>query len=532
MRRPSASLCVPNNWITGNVLMPLSRNFSALEKSVVNGIQMELPLALLFHKLTIRSHMKQYLQFYIDGQWVDPIQPKTLEVINPATEQAFAEISMGSAADVDVAVAAARKAFSSYSKWTVEERAELLETIINVYKKRWEDLALATSMEMGSPVKHARRAQTGLGLGHLKSALKALRAFEFETVRDDMILRHEPIGVCGLITPWNWPLNQISAKVSPALAAGCTMLLKPSEISPITGIVWAQIMHEAGVPAGVFNLINGNGPDVGEAMSTHRDIDMMSFTGSTRGGIAVAKASADTVKRVGQELGGKSANIILSDTDVAKAVADGIDYVMDNSGQSCNAPTRMLVPSEHMEVAIDSARKAANKITVGDPASEDTEIGPVVSKAQYDKITALIQEGINEGATLVTGGTEKPDDLDTGYYVKPTVFANVDNEMTIAREEIFGPVVCIMGYDSEQEAIDIANDTEYGLAGYVSSGDIEHAKQVARQIRAGQVAINYVGGTTDTPFGGYKQSGNGREKSVWGLQEYLEVKAITGSQAV
>ena len=475
--------------------------------------------------------MKQYLQFYIDGQWVDPVQPKRLAVVNPATEQAFAEISMGSSADVDIAVAAARRAFKSYSNWTLKQRVELLESIINVYQKRIDDLAQATSMEMGSPIKHARGAQTRLGLGHIKSALKALKTFEFETVKDDMILRHEAIGVCGLITPWNWPLNQISAKVSPALAAGCTMVLKPSEISPITGIVWTEIMHEAGVPAGVFNLINGNGPDVGEVMSAHPDIDMMSFTGSTRGGIAVARASAETVKRVGQELGGKSANIILSDTDVAKAVADGVDYVMNNSGQSCNAPTRMLVPTAYMEVAIEAARETASKIRVGDPASEDTEIGPVVSEAQYEKITGLIQRGIDEGATLVTGGTEKPQGLETGFYVKPTVFANVNNEMTIAREEIFGPVVCIMGYDSEDEAIEMANDTQYGLAGYVSSGDIEHAKQVARQIRAGQVAINYVGGTPETPFGGYKQSGNGREKSVWGLQEFLELKAITGSQA-
>ena len=475
--------------------------------------------------------MKQYLQFYIGGQWVDPVVAKTMSVINPATEKAFAEISMGSAADVEIAVAAARKAFKSYSTWSVNERAQLLESIINVYEKRMDDLALATSMEMGSPIKHARGAQTGLGLNHIKSALSALRTFEFETVKDDMILRHEPIGVCGLITPWNWPLNQISAKVSPALAAGCTMLLKPSEISPINALIWTEILNEAGVPAGVFNLINGNGPDVGEAMSSHADIDMMSFTGSTRGGIAVAKASADTVKRVGQELGGKSANLILSDADIDKAVADGIDYVMDNSGQSCNAPTRMLVPMESMQAAIEAARTAAGKIRIGNPELENTEIGPVVSQAQYEKITALIQQGIDEGATLVTGGTAKPEGLDMGYYVKPTVFANVNNQMTIAREEIFGPVVCIMGYDSEDQAIDIANDTQYGLAGYICSGDIEHAKQVARQIRAGQVAINYVGGTTNTPFGGYKQSGNGREKSVWGLREFLELKAITGSQA-
>ena len=475
--------------------------------------------------------MKQYLQFYIDGQWVEPSEPKTLEVINPATEQPFAQISMGSKADVDKAVAAARKAFNSYSNFSAQERIELMENVIDVYKKRWDDLAEATSMEMGSPIKHARGAQAALGLGHIKSTLNALKNFEFETVKDDMILRHEPIGVCGLITPWNWPLNQISAKVSPALAAGCTMILKPSEISPITGIVWTEVMHEAGVPAGVYNLINGNGPDVGEHMSRHHDIDMMSFTGSTRGGIAVAKASADTVKRVGQELGGKSANIILSDTDVAKAVADGIDYVMDNSGQSCNAPTRILVPADQMDAAIGAAREAANKIPIGDPSSEDTEIGPVVSDIQYDKITGLIRQGIDEGATLVAGGPDKPEGLETGYYVKPTVFANVTNDMTIAREEIFGPVVCILAYNSEEQAIEIANDTEYGLAGYVSSGDIEHAKQVARQIRAGQIAINYVGGNANTPFGGYKQSGNGREKSVWGLHEFLELKAITGSQA-
>ena len=475
--------------------------------------------------------MKRYLQFYIDGQWVDPTEPKTLDVINPATEQPFAQISMGSKADVDKAVVACRKAFNSYSNFSVQERIELMESIIDAYKKRWDDLAQATSNEMGSPIKHARGAQAALGLGHIKSTLNALKNFEFETVKDDMILRHEPIGVCGLITPWNWPLNQISAKVSPALAAGCTMILKPSEISPINGIIWAEVMHEAGVPAGVFNLINGNGPDVGEHMSSHPDIDMMSFTGSTRGGIAVAKASADTVKRVGQELGGKSANIILSDADVAKAVADGVDYVMDNSGQSCNAPTRILVPADQMDVAIEAACEAANKIPIGEPSSEDTEIGPVVSKLQYEKITGLIQKGIGEGATLVAGGPDKPEGLQTGYYIKPTVFANVTNDMTVAREEIFGPVVCILAYNSEEEAIDIANDTEYGLAGYVSSGDMEHAKDIARQIRAGQVAINYAGGNSDTPFGGYKQSGNGREKGVWGLIDFLELKAITGSQA-
>ncbi|MEE9229931.1 MAG: aldehyde dehydrogenase family protein, partial [Acidobacteriota bacterium] len=344
----------------------------------------------------------------------------------------------------------------------------------------------------------------------------------------DVLLRHEPIGVCGMITPWNWPLNQIASKVGPALAAGCTMILKPSEIAPLNALVFAEILDEAKVPRGVFNLVNGYGVTVGEAMSAHPGIDMMSFTGSTRGGIAVAKASADSVKRVGQELGGKSANIILRDTDICKAVAEGVDYCMNNSGQSCDAPTRMLVPREHMEVAIQAAREKANSTRIGDPASEESEIGPVVSDVQYEKIQRLIQSGIDEGATLVAGGTGRPDNLQKGYYVKPTVFANVTNDMTIAREEIFGPVICILGYDDEEEAIEIANDTDYGLAGYVCSDDIDHARRVAARIRAGQIAINYNDGSIDTPFGGYKQSGNGREKGVWGLREFLEVKAITG----
>jgi aldehyde dehydrogenase (NAD+) len=347
-----------------------------------------------------------------------------------------------------------------------------------------------------------------------------------------MILRHEPIGVCGMITPWNWPMNQVAVKVVPALAAGCTMLLKPSEESPIDSMIFAEVLHEAGVPAGVFNLINGYGPVVGEAMSAHVDIDMMSFTGSTRGGIAVAKASADTVKRVGQELGGKSANLILDDADIVKAVSDGVHYMMGNSGQSCNAPTRMLVPNSKMDAAIEAAVNAAESIGVDDPAKPGDHIGPVVNKAQFDKIQGLIQQGIDEGATLVAGGMGRPDHLPTGYYVKPTVFANVDNNMTIAREEIFGPVITILGYDTEDQAVEIANDSDFGLAGYVSSGEMEHAKSIARRIRAGQIAINYTGGTSDTPFGGYKQSGNGREKGRWGLAEFLELKAITGSNTV
>ena len=473
--------------------------------------------------------MSDYTKFYINGKWVDPLVPATIDVINPATEQAFTQISAGSAADIDRAVAAAREAFKSYSQWSVQQRQELLQNIRIVYKARFDDIALAISEEMGAPIDMSRSSQAVLGARHIKSAIKALLNFKFETVEDDMILRHEPIGVCGMITPWNWPANQVVVKVAPALAAGCTMILKPSEESPIDAMIFAEVLHEAGVPAGVFNLVNGFGPVVGEAMSAHPGIDMMSFTGSTRGGIAVAKAAANTVKRVGQELGGKSANIILKDTDIARAVTEGVHYMMGNSGQSCNAPSRMLVPNSKMDIAIEAARAAAESILVDDPAKPGQHIGPVVNKSQFDKIQGLIQKGIDEGATLIAGGIGRPDHLPLGYYVKPTVFANVDNNMTIAREEIFGPVLAILGYEDEDEAVEIANDTDFGLAAYVSSDEPERAKAVARRLRAGQVAINYKGGGTDTPFGGYKQSGNGREKGKWGLAEFLELKAITGS---
>ena len=474
------------------------------------------------------ADMQEYLKFYINGEWVDPVTPETLEVINPATEKPFAVISVGSAADVDNAVKAARVAFETYSQTSLEERKELLNNIIAEYKKRFSDVGDAISAEMGAPMSLAHSSQAALGLGHLKSALKALDAFDFEGSLGNAEIFHEPIGVCGLITPWNWPINQIAAKVAPALAAGCTMILKPSEVAPISGLVFAEILHDAGVPAGVFNLVNGYGITVGEAMSAHPGIDMMSFTGSTRGGIAVAKGSADSVKRVSQELGVKSANIILETADLAKEVANGVDYVMGNSGQSCNAPTRMLVPKAQMDEAIEVARAAAEKIVVGPPESEDTIIGPVVSDVQFDKIQGLIQQGIDEGASLIAGGTGRPEGLEAGYYVRPTVFANVSNDMTIAREEIFGPVLVIIGYDDDDDAVAIANDTEYGLAGYVCSDDIEHARRIAKRIRAGQVHINYSYGNTDVPFGGYKKSGNGREKGVHGLQEFLEVKAITG----
>ena len=470
-----------------------------------------------------------YLKFFIDGDWVDPLDPATIDVINPATEKPFAQISARSAADVDRAVTAARKAFVEYSQWSVEQRLALLEKIRVVYKEYFDDIAQAISDEMGAPIDLARKSQARLGAAHIKSAIKALLNFKFESIEEDMILRYEPIGVCGMITPWNWPMNQVAVKVIPALAAGCTMVLKPSEESPLDAMIFTEVLRESGVPAGVFNLVNGYGPVVGEAMSKHPGIDMMSFTGSTRGGIAVAKAAADTVKRVGQELGGKSANIILKDTDIGEAVRDGVLYMMDNSGQSCNAPTRMLVPNNMMEAAIEAARAAAESIGVDDPAKPGNHIGPVVNQVQFDKIQALIQQGIDEGATLVSGGAGRPEHLPTGYYVKPTVFANVDNSMTIAREEIFGPVLVIIGYDTEDQAVEIANDTDYGLAAYVCSTEMARARAVARRLRAGQVAINYVGGTSDTPFGGYKQSGNGREKGRWGLEEFLELKAITGS---
>jgi len=510
-------------WIVGNC--------PHIEKELANsGASRHISHSLKY--LSAKDLMPMdHLQFYIDGAWVDPITPATIDVINPATEKAFTQVSAGSAADVDRAVTAARRAFVDYSQWSVQQRLALLEKIRVVYKKYFDEIAEAIQLEMGAPIDLARGSQAKLGAGHIKSAIKALLNFSFESVEDDMILRYEPIGVCGMITPWNWPINQVAVKVIPALAAGCTMVLKPSEESPLDSMVFAEVLAEAGVPAGVFNLVNGYGPVVGEAMSRHPQIDMMSFTGSTRGGIAVAKAAADTVKRVSQELGGKSANILLIDTDIEQAVKEGVLYMMSNSGQSCNAPTRMLVPKAKLDVAIEAAKQAAESIGVDEPTRHGDHIGPVVNKAQFDKIQALIQTGIDEGATLVTGGTGRPDHLPTGYYVKPTVFANVDNQMTIAREEIFGPVLVIIGYEGEDEAVAIANDSDFGLAAYISSTEMERAKIVARRLRAGQVAINYVGGTSDTPFGGYKQSGNGREKGKWGLAEFLELKAITGLRA-
>jgi len=457
--------------------------------------------------------MLEKLQFYIDGQWVDPVEPRTLDVVNPATEEVYGRISLGSAADVDVAVAAAKRAFGSFSQTTREERMDLLKSILEVYTRRQDEVAEAIMDEMGAPWGLAKNAQAASGPQHIKAALKALENYEFEERIGTTLIVKEPIGVCGLITPWNWPMNQIAVKVAPALAAGCTMVLKPSEIAPFDAIIFAEILHEAGVPAGVFNLVNGDGPGVGSALSGHPDIAMVSFTGSTRAGVLVAQNAAPTVKRVAQELGGKSANILLDDADFDKAVASGAGDMFENTGQSCDAPSRMLVPRARMEEAASIAAKVAAETTVGNPRHEGVDVGPVVSELQWHKIQDLIQKGIDEGATLVAGGTGRPDGLDTGYYVK---------------EEIFGPVLSIVPYDDEDDAVRIANDTPYGLSGYVSSANLDSARRVASKMRTGMVHINGAWLDSAAPFGGYKQSGNGREWGAHGIDEFLEVKSVYG----
>ncbi|MDZ4740909.1 MAG: aldehyde dehydrogenase family protein [Alphaproteobacteria bacterium] len=474
--------------------------------------------------------MQKRLKFYIDGKWVDPAIPKSLDVINPATEEPIGQISLGSKADVDLAVKAAKRAFETYSRTTRDERLALLQKVLDVYQRRYGEFVETISLEMGAPLALSKAAQAATGVAHLMQTMKILKDFEFEIVRGTTGVVYEAVGVCGLITPWNWPLNQIMCKVAPALAAGCTMVLKPSEVAPLNAMLVADVLHEAGVPAGVFNLVNGDGPTVGNAMSSHPDIDMMSFTGSTRAGVAVAKASADTVKRVTQELGGKSANIVLDDADLKKAVVGGVINCFTNSGQSCNAPTRMFVPRGKHDEAAGIAKATAEGIKVGDPFAETTKLGPVVSEVQFNKIQSLIKAGIDEGATLVTGGLGRPEGLNRGYYVRPTVFANVRNDMTIAREEIFGPVLTILPYDSEDEAIRMANDTPYGLSGYVQSGNIEHARKVASRLRTGNVHLNGAGADFNAPFGGYKQSGTGREWGEHGFKEFLEVKAVLGYQ--
>ena len=475
--------------------------------------------------------MKECMQFYINGEWVDPVDPKSLDVINPATEEVIGKIAMGNSQDVDKAVAAAKEAFESFSQTTKEERLALMGKILEVYQSRYDEIAETISSEMGAPLWLSKAAQAATGAGHFGTFMEVLKNYNFDEDKGTTRLRKEPVGVCGLITPWNWPINQIACKVAPALAAGCTMVLKPSEVSPLNAVIFAEVLHEAGVPAGVFNLVNGDGLSVGEAMSSHPDIDMMSFTGSTRAGVAVAKASADTVKRVSQELGGKSANIILDDADFNKSVAGGVTGCFMNSGQSCNAPTRMLVPADRQDEAVAIAKATAEATLVGDPKEVAAGgIGPVVSEVQFNKIQGLIEKGIEEGATLVAGGPGKPEGFNAGYYVKPTIFSNVSNDMTIAREEIFGPVLSILPYKDEEDAILIANDTEYGLSGYVS-GSQEKAQKFAEKFRSGNVHVNGAGPDFNAPFGGYKKSGNGREWGDLGFEEFLEIKAILGYNA-
>jgi aldehyde dehydrogenase (NAD+) len=473
---------------------------------------------------------KNDTKFYIDGAWVAPAVPKLFDVVNPATEEVAGQISLGSSEDVDRAVKAARRAFPSYSATSREARIELIEKIIKLYEARADELSQAMTAEMGSPITFSHEVQTVNALNHFKEMVEVLKSYKFESFMGGTMIRREPIGVCGLITPWNWPLNQVTSKLAPALAAGCTSVLKPSEIAPLSTILFAEILHDAGVPKGVFNLVNGDGPTVGEAISAHPDIDMVSFTGSTRAGILVAKAAAATVKRVTQELGGKSPNIVLRGADLDKVVPAGLLRCYTNTGQSCQAPTRMLTHTSQRDAAVALAKATAEQVKLGDPLDPTTQMGPVVSKAQFDKIQGLIEKGIKEGATLVTGGTGRPVGFNRGYFVRPTVFADVTPDMTIAKEEIFGPVLSMMTYDTEQEAVETANNTSYGLAGYVQAGNIDDARRIGGKIRAGRIYLNGAPANSKVPFGGYKQSGNGREHGVFGFEEYLEVKAILGYQ--
>jgi aldehyde dehydrogenase (NAD+) len=465
---------------------------------------------------------------YIDGEWIAAGDPARHDIINPATEESIGKIAYGTRDDVDRAVATARAAFADYSQWTVEQRLELLERIADAYKARWNDIAAAITAEMGAPADLSRRAQTGSGLSHLQTAISVLAEMDFEETAGDYRVIREPVGVCGLITPWNWPINQIVCKVAPALAAGCTVVLKPSEIAPVNAMLFAEVVDAAGVPAGVFNLVNGDGPGVGQALAEHPGIDMMSFTGSTRAGILVAKASADSVKRVAQELGGKSPNIILGSAPLEEAVREGVQNMFHNSGQSCNAPSRMLVPRDRYEEAVSLAADEAARTKPGDPNDPETDIGPVVSDTQYRRIQSLIEKGLAEGAVLAAGGPGKPENLESGYYVRPTVFRNVDNGMNIAREEIFGPVLCMIPYDDIDEAVAMANDTEYGLSGYVWGGTEQEAMSVARRLRTGMVHLNGAPTNAMAPFGGYKHSGNGREWGRYGIEDFLEIKAVMG----
>jgi aldehyde dehydrogenase (NAD+) len=470
-------------------------------------------------------------KFYIGGEWVEPRSSETLDVINPASEKPIATIVLGGQEDVDTAVEAASRAFETFGQTSLEERIALLEKVIQVYKAHIQEIAALVSLEMGAPVSLAKGAQAPAGLGHLMATLKALMTFPFEEQINSTTVVYEPVGVCGFITPWNWPLNQIAAKVAPALATGCTMVLKPSEIAPLNAIAFAQVLDEAGVPAGVFNLVNGDGPTVGTALSVHPRIDMVSFTGSTRAGIEVAKNAAPTVKRVTQELGGKSANIFVDDEGFEAALARDVAGMYVNSGQSCNAGSRMLIPESRMEDAIRIAKETTEKVAVGDPQADGTAVGPVVSETQFTKVQKLIEQAIEDGAEPVVGGPGRPAGIESGYFVKPTVLAGVTNDMNIAREEIFGPVITLIAYRDEDEAVAIANDTDYGLAGMVSASDAEHARQLARRMRTGMVHLNGAPLTADAPFGGYRKSGNGREYAAHGIREFLEAKSIYGDNA-
>ena len=472
--------------------------------------------------------MKQATQFYINGQWVDPVANNQIDVINPATEQPVAKISMAGPEDVNKAVAAAKAAFPAYSQTSREERVALMEKLAEIYKERYNDMAEAIKLEMGAPDGFSKKAQAATGLGHIATAANILKSYEFEEKLGTTHVFKEPIGVCGFITPWNWPINQIMCKVAPALAVGCTMVLKPSQVAPLDAYVLAEMIDAAGFPPGVFNLVNGAGPQVGEWLSTHADVDMISLTGSTFAGAQVAKYAADTIKRVSLELGGKSANIILDDADLQKAVKGGVIACMMNTGQSCNAPTRMLVPAAKHDEAVQIAKAVAENMKVGDPDSSDTVIGPQANKKQWNTVQKLIQQAIDEGSQLVCGGPGKPDGLTTGFYSKPTIFANLKNSDTICQEEVFGPVLAIIPYQSEDEAVAIANDSIYGLSGYVQSGDIERARKVASRMRTGMVHLNGAPTDINAPFGGYKQSGNGREWGAHGFDEFLEIKAVMG----
>lgn len=473
--------------------------------------------------------MRKGPRLYIDGTWVEPLGSASIELINPATEKAVGRVSLGGPADVDRAVTAAKAAFATYSESSKAERIALLEKVIACYQARLDDLAQTISLEMGAPMSLATSAQAPMGLTQLNAALDILKDYEFRRTAGNTLIIKEPIGVCGFITPWNWPMHQIMCKVAPALAAGCTMVLKPSEVTPLSAIILAEIIDAAGVPAGVFNLVNGDGPGVGTAISAHPDIDLVSITGSTRAGVLVAKSAADSVKRVTQELGGKSANILLQDANLVDAVTHGVQKCFVNSGQSCTSPSRMFVHQSQHDDALEIAKRVTIGIQLGDPAAPGTAMGPIANRSQYDKIQVLIQTGIDEGAVLVCGGTGKPAGFETGYYVKPTVFGRVRNDMTIAREEIFGPVLAILPYETEEEAIALANDTEYGLSGCVYSGDRERAVAVASRLRTGQVHINGASVDFNAPFGGYKRSGNGREWGVEGFEEFLETKALMGA---